>query len=58
MDTSKIIPSCRSRNHSNKNPHRHRRAYEAAGQLWPDDLGKHLRRAQSQEQGHRKAVAL
>jgi hypothetical protein len=32
-----------------KAPAPHRRTYEAAGQLWPTNLAKHLRRAELPE---------
>jgi len=48
MATSKV-PSPRTFRNSHKAPDRHRRAYERAGQIWPEDLGKHLRRAASLE---------
>ena len=49
------IPSRRTFcNTSRKDPDRHRRAYEAAGQLWPTDLAKHLARAQALEAADRK----
>jgi len=48
MATSKV-PSPRTFRNSHKDPNRHRRAYERAGQIWPEDLGKHLRRAAASE---------
>ena len=52
------IPQPRdSRNHPRKDPDRHRRVYEAHGQLWPENLRKHLIRAQQQERAQRKGVA-
>ncbi len=55
MNSSKVIPSKLSRNHSRKDPDRHRRAYEAQGQLWPENLRKHLIRAQQQERTQKLA---
>ena len=49
MAVSKVPSRPAFRNPSRKDPERHRRAYEAAGQLWPTDLRKHLRRAQALE---------
>jgi len=46
----------RRRMTSSKDPDRHRRAYEAAGQLWPENLGKHLRRASALEAAEQVAA--
>jgi len=49
MATSKVPTSRISRNPTYNHPERHRRAYEEAGQLWPENIGKHLRRAAALE---------
>ena len=54
MNPSKVIPPSNFRNHPPKPPDRHRRAYETAGQPWPENLGKHLRRAQAHERAERR----
>jgi len=51
---SKLVPPCNFRN-SHKDPDRHRRAYEEHGQLWPENLGKHLRRAAALEAADKEA---
>ena len=45
-----VTPTCTPVNPSRKDPERHRRTYEEAGQKWPTNLGKHLRLAQWLEQ--------
>ena len=50
MALSKVPSPSAFRNPSHKDPERHRRAYEAAGQLWPTHLRKHLLRAQALEE--------
>ena len=52
------VPSPSAFRNSRKDPERHRRTYEAAGQLWPTDLRKHLIRAQALEAADRKQKAV
>lgn len=47
MATSNVPSPRVPRNNLRKNPNRHRRAYEQAGQLWPSNLRKHLLAAES-----------
>jgi len=52
---SQLVPPCSFRNPSHKHPERHRRVYERAGQIWPEDLGKHLRRGAALEEAEKAA---
>jgi len=56
MAISKIPAPYPFRNPSYKDPERHRRAYERAGQLWPENIGKHLRRAAALEAADKAAA--
>ena len=55
MNVSKV-PTCPAFCNSHKDPERHRRTYEQAGQPWPDDLGKHLAQAAALEEDDRQRL--
>ena len=56
MAPTKVPSRPAFRNPSPKDPERHRRAYEEAGELWPTDVGKHLARAAALEDADRQRI--
>ncbi len=57
MAPTKVLPPTSFRNQSRKDPERHRHAYEQAGQVWPENIGKHLRRAAALEAAEGREAA-